>query len=701
MDIILKNCNNLDSAEISITESKLNIKYGANGTGKSTIARSIALGIQGESALAELLPFKLRAGNPKNLKPEVAGTEEVSTISVFDESYLANFTFRPDELVANSFDIFVKSPVYREKIQKIEQITATLKGAFSDNQDLETLLGDLRLLSAKFKLTKTGLSKTSNIVKSLGSGNPLIHIPEGLEQYVSYLRHDDNVSWIGWHQNGQQFLDIADNCPFCAEPATATQEHIRRIGSEFDKATIKQLNEIVEVVDKLGKYFSDDCRMRLSEITHLSDAFTPEQEEFLVGVKKQIDFLIEKLERMKTLRVADLGDSEMVTLALKSYRIEFVFLDRLESDETKRVVDVLNSHLDEVLDHATILQKEIAELRNETRRLIEENQSEINDFLKNAGYRYEVCIVGTDEDYRLRLRHCDFDEELDGGRQHLSFGERNAFALVLFMYECISKNPDLIILDDPISSFDKDKKFAILEMLFARDRSFKGRTVLMLTHDIEPVIDTVRTLYGMFKNIVTASFLRTWNGVLEEKPIKRKHVRSFTQICKSIVSAGNIDRVIKLIYLRRYFEITDDYGDAYEVLSNLFKKRVVPKDSRKRTEAVPDGPDMSAADLANGLAEIGSFIGQASYADLVASFSDAASLLELYSSTANGYEKLQLYRLIDGDHKNNVIRKYINSAYHIENDFICQLDPMRFDAIPQFVIVECDNAISELKQTAV
>ncbi|TOA22982.1 AAA family ATPase, partial [Vibrio parahaemolyticus] len=92
----------------------------------------------------------------------------------------------------------------------------------------------------------------------------------------------------------------------------------------------------------------------------------------------------------------------------------------------------------------------------------------------------------------------------------LSFGERNAFAIVLFMYECLSKKPDLIILDDPISSFDKNKKYAILEMLFRRkaENCLKSKTVLMLTHDVEPIIDTVKAVQKQFDSQVFASYLR-------------------------------------------------------------------------------------------------------------------------------------------------------------------------------------------------
>ena len=39
--INIQNCNNITSGEISICANKLNILFGLNGTGKSTIARAI------------------------------------------------------------------------------------------------------------------------------------------------------------------------------------------------------------------------------------------------------------------------------------------------------------------------------------------------------------------------------------------------------------------------------------------------------------------------------------------------------------------------------------------------------------------------------------------------------------------------------------------------------------------------------------
>ena len=60
MELTIKNCNNIDSGKIVITNGKLNIKFGINGTGKSTITRAIKYKIDSPELLKELLPFKYR-----------------------------------------------------------------------------------------------------------------------------------------------------------------------------------------------------------------------------------------------------------------------------------------------------------------------------------------------------------------------------------------------------------------------------------------------------------------------------------------------------------------------------------------------------------------------------------------------------------------------------------------------------------------
>ncbi|EIT9855428.1 hypothetical protein ABM813_005122, partial [Escherichia coli] len=107
----------------------------------------------------------------------------------------------------------------------------------------------------------------------------------------------------------------------------------------------------------------------------------------------------------------------------------------------------------------------------------------------------------------------------------------------------------------------------------------------MLTHDVEPVIDTLKSVRRLFSNQVTASCLRLSAGVIEELPVNDGDIMTFMQICKSITASADCEEIIKLIYLRRYFEIVDERGDAYQLLSNLFHRRVAPLDYREPAAA--------------------------------------------------------------------------------------------------------------------
>ena len=85
---------------------------------------------------------------------------------------------------------------------------------------------------------------------------------------------------------------------------------------------------------------------------------------------------------------------------------------------------------------------------------------EIEELQNNNRYRKELHLRRDVRASSKRTKRIDSrdNERISSGDQHLSFGEKNAFALVLFMYQSLADKADLIVLDDPISSFDKNKK---------------------------------------------------------------------------------------------------------------------------------------------------------------------------------------------------------------------------------------------------
>lgn len=703
MNIEIKNCNNIDSAAISISKGKLNIKFAPNGTGKSTIARSIIIGASDNPDFGELLPFKLRQDNPEDKKPDVSGLDTIQSVMCFNEAYVTQFVYKPDELLSNSFDILIKTDAYRQKEQEIEELVADIKKLFIGNQDLETLISTLKEMGNAFKLTKTGLSKASSGMKGLAGGNKLQHIPEGLESYQPFIQSPHSVGWVEWQTNGYNYTELSDNCPFCTSHAADKKEQIKKVGQEYDKNTIKNLVAIINVIERLGDYFSDSTRGKLTAITTLKDGIGKEHEDFLVDVKNQIETFFKKLEKLRTLSGFQFKDGEKVAEVLPSFKIDLSFIDKLNSDKTQEAIKPINDSIDSMIEKAGHLQEKIAQQRREMQRVVKKHETDINAFLAYAGYCYAVKVAGEGDQAQLKLRHLDHDKHLSGGNQHLSFGERNAFAIVLFMYECLSKKPDLIILDDPISSFDKNKKYAILEMLFRRDAEscLKNKTVLMLTHDVEPIIDTVKVLYRKFDNQTTsASFLKLNAGVIEELPIQRNDVQTFSEICSNALGSSK-DDIIKLIYMRRNFEITDDKGDAYQVLSNLLhkgndKNRGI--DTREPKNADGNYPEMAQQKFDDGCNEISRHLNGFSYTALLARVRNFAEMKNVYAACTNGYEKLQVCRLIDHEENEPVIEKFIKQTYHIENEFICQLDPARFDTIPEYVVAECDKIVQEVSQ---
>ena len=701
MNLNIKNCNNIDDANVVISEGKLNIKFAPNGTGKSTIAKAIKLQIEDANSLGELAPFKLREINPDEIKPTVTGADNLDSILCFNEDYVNQFVFQQEELLSNSFDVLFRNQEYVEREREIEELITEIKSAFTNNQSLEQLIQNLKEMGNAFKLTKTGLSKASTGMKGLSQGNKLQHIPQGLESYQPFLQSQNSVGWIDWQTKGCEFLDLDPCCPFCTSQATDKHEVIKKVGSEYDKNSIKNLINIVRVIDELGAFFTEDAKSRLSTITTLQDGLEKEHEEYIIGIKKSIDTLVAKLERLRALSGFDFKDGEQVSEKLPTYKLDLEFFTALDSEATQEAIKPINDSIDVLIEKSGLLQGKLNIQRQRMQSVVEKNQNEINAFLAYAGYKYKVVIDGDGRETKLRLLHIDHAEVLSGGSQHLSFGERNAFALVLFMYECLSKNPSLIVLDDPISSFDKNKKYAILEMLFRREANscLKNKTVLMLTHDVEPIIDTIKVFSTRSSSQTAASFLKLSGGNISEIEIRRDDIQTFAQICKSAIRSEKHD-LIKLVYLRRDLEISDSKGDAYEVSSNLFHKRDTLRDSRMERESDGQYPEMDQTKITSGCQAISDRLPHFDYENMLEEVRDSNLLRELFAQSDNGYEKLQIFRFLELNVENSVIQKFINETYHIENEFICQLDPSKFDLVPEYVIIECDRLLQETAPAA-
>lgn len=701
MEIEISNCNNIDNGVIKIAEGLLNIKYAINGTGKSTISKSIQKSVSsrlnGTNELIELKPFK--AFNDDSITPTVIGCETVNSIKVFDESYINEFAFQSDELLKGSFDILIRDEQYDSVMAEIEELVSQIKNQFQEDDEIEALIADFDELSSSFgKPTKTGVHGSSAIAKALKGGNKVANIPEGLEIYQNFIQGQDNVKWVKWQLDGGQFVEESDNCPYCVSDVKEVKETIKRVGEVYDPKSIQNLNKLVQIFQRLDKYFSDQTKEIINDFVSSIDGYTEEQAGYLLEVKGQIDRLNNMFKHLKNIGFFTFKDVDKVIDELRGYKIDQNLYAHLQSDETLSKITKVNESIERLIEKAGLLQGRIAIQKRHIERVVQENKGAINSFLRNAGYRYAVDLIEDESGkHKLKLIHEDLESgEVVGVRNVLSYGERNAFALVLFMFDAVKNVPDLIVLDDPISSFDKNKKYAIVEMLFRKEKSFRGKTVLLLSHDFEPIVDMLYHHTDRFEN-PCASFLQNDSGQLTEIDIEKCDIMTFVDVNSSnITSDTNI--VAKLVYIRRTYEILNSRGMAYQLVSNALHRRSVPLIFEGGSSR-----EMTADEIQEAVAEIQQHIPDFDYSEFMQLILDNSAMFDLYNSCDNNYEKLHIYRIIseasDGADHADIVLKFINQAFHIENDYIYQLNPAKYQTVPQYVIEECDQYIAKLEES--
>ena len=320
MEIEIHNCNNIDFGKIEIIEDKLNIKYAINGTGKSTLAKAVYKSVHdrmsGSNELVELTPFK--GIGDASITPNIKGCEPITKVKIFDENYINEFVYQPDELLKGSFDILIRDENYEKVMNDIEELVSEIKTHFSDDSDIENLTNDFNELSASFgKPTKSGIHGASALAKAFKDGNKINNIPEGLEIYQDFIQGDDNVKWVKWQLDGNQFVDISDNCPYCVSDVAQVKETIKKVSEVYDSKSIQNLNKIIAVFQRLENYFSDETKAIINEFINLIDGYNDEQIGFLKEVKEQVDRLNTKFSELKGIGFISFKDVDTVIEKLK------------------------------------------------------------------------------------------------------------------------------------------------------------------------------------------------------------------------------------------------------------------------------------------------------------------------------------------------------------------------------------------------
>lgn len=147
--IRVKNCNCISDATIEIVEKSLNIKYGSNGTGKSTISEAIYAQANNETdRLKDFKPY----GSNDNSQPTV-DNPYFHVVKVFNEDYVNSYLFQGDEFLDDSFQVFLKSDKCDSLAAQIERMIYIIEGIHKIKRVFKKKRADILMVKSLDRLT--------------------------------------------------------------------------------------------------------------------------------------------------------------------------------------------------------------------------------------------------------------------------------------------------------------------------------------------------------------------------------------------------------------------------------------------------------------------------------------------------------------------------------------------------------------------
>lgn len=700
INIRIQNCNNIKEANLTISKEHLNIKYAMNGTGKSSIANLLNLNSRNED-LSHFTPFG------SDDEPQVELSEDFSNIHMFNEEYVNSVVFIESEVISNSFEVFIKTDEYERRQQILDERIKELKVDIGENEDIKEMLRVFQEVSSKIVLnTKGDDVKKTPFVKSILAKENVYNVPKELNKFKTFFENEDhNIDWIDWKNKGVNYDEIC-GCPFCAnelpESYSAEKEKFKE---KYKKASVKHIKDILSYFEKLDLYINEDKKVVLNNCVKTN---TDEGDVKITLTKfvQELRFLKSKLESVVSFNSFSIKNDEISKLDehVTSLKINKAMIDIFNSDGSNKIINDIDSKIDGLLADVEELKKEMGALKGFISSASRNAINDINDFLKQAGINYEIDIIHKSQNESTTILKYKCNEglvEVEEISRHLSWGERNAFALVLFMHQAISDGADLIVLDDPVSSFDINKKYAIIHRLFrnSKDKSFYRKTVLLLTHDFEPVIDFLVNSKPT-GGFVSSVYLRNDKGELSEGLIEGADIKSLIEMLRENAKDEDMNEIFRVVFLRKYIEHTKEGEDAnlaYNIISSLVHGKNIPDIKISESETI----QFSAEQITSGTSYIQNFIPRFNYSTLITDKFNDDYLLNVYTTETNNYLKMMAFRVYVeiSDLRNrlndDILLKFIDEVYHIENDYVYYLDFLKFDTVPSHIIESCDKFLGD------
>lgn len=276
-------------------------------------------------------------------------------------------------------------------------------------------------------------------------------------------------------------------CLFCNSKITNTDE----LEKHFSDEVVRTMNVIDGFMDQIENYTTGFAKVesptqsqktKIDRLRSIFDEWTPVLREKRNAISSKKGPVTLDIDSIQDLTITNPVDATTTAYAIESHYVA----------EQYEAYDVACTEYKKALESKRALEAEVKELTEQVHILKQraknthEPASALNRLFKIAFPYRKIEIADRDDGTGYILKrdegHCAYSS--------LSEGEKNFIALAYFIYsmnDAQNKLSDdgVVVIDDPVSSLDKQAIFQIFSMVVNEMKKHNGRQYFVLTHNLD------------------------------------------------------------------------------------------------------------------------------------------------------------------------------------------------------------------------
>lgn len=469
-DIFVSNYKKLSkNNEIKFSKEGISVIYGPNGTGKTSLVKVLS-SEKGTKVKYTYNENEYKDGsqffviNDQNNRNIIKG--ETKDFLLGDN---IKKEFELQEYIENEYDRLCKESISILKNNyKISSTSSKSIDCFSEWKSIQDIIKDLM----------NNRSKGANIK---------------VDTYISELEKHAQIIVPEYEEDKLEYIisDLSEKNPFIIEIETIDTNKLA------NNSHIKEIEENTEAIKILSRFnYKKQCIVCDSngiDSEKLLNKKSKNKEEIIKTLDEKTKKIIEKI-------ITNISEKD-------PFRIKDIMLKSIETGDLKEVSELIKL----IKEYKDILVKRITndlvqlyktsdiKIKNEEYKKMINQKPDITeeDFLYieqiiNSNMNKKLQIIRDDKkNIKIVLEDRDF-LGIEREKLPLSTGEQNFLSLTFEFLKAKNSDKPIIILDDPISSFDSIYKNKIV---YAIVKILQNKKRIILTHNT----DLLRLLDGQFK----------------------------------------------------------------------------------------------------------------------------------------------------------------------------------------------------------